>query len=192
VLTKEVLRDSFPSGVVARREDVERVGCAEHVASRAGPIGPVSKHFVNRGGWLWTIAYDTHPSRVASLPVRRVVRGVVLSVREQEFVEAARSIGASAPRVLFRHVLPHTLGYVVVDATIAASAAILIEAALSFVGFGVVAPDTSVGRLSLPVVAAAGVDARGGTADAQSLRTPRALANSARLCTPSFRQTRST
>ena len=77
----------------------------------------------------------------------RVVRGVVLSLREQEFVEAARSVGASAPRVLFRHVLPHTLGYVVVDATIAASAAILIEAALSFVGFGVVAPDTSLGLL---------------------------------------------
>jgi peptide/nickel transport system permease protein len=77
----------------------------------------------------------------------RIVRGVVLSVREQEFVEAARSVGASAPRVLLRHVLPHTLGYVVVDATIAASAAILIEAALSFVGFGVVAPDTSLGLL---------------------------------------------
>jgi peptide/nickel transport system permease protein len=77
----------------------------------------------------------------------RIVRGVVLSVREQEFVEAARSMGASAPRVLFRHVLPYTLGYVVVDATIAASAAILIEAALSFVGFGVVAPDTSLGLL---------------------------------------------
>jgi peptide/nickel transport system permease protein len=77
----------------------------------------------------------------------RIVRGVVLSTREQEFVEAAKSMGASDLRVLVRHVLPHTLGYVVVDATITASAAILIEAALSFVGFGVAAPDTSLGLL---------------------------------------------
>jgi peptide/nickel transport system permease protein len=77
----------------------------------------------------------------------RVVRGVVLSVREREFVEAARAMGASDLRVLFRHVLPHTLGYVVVDAAIAASAAILIESALSFLGFGITAPDTSLGLL---------------------------------------------
>jgi peptide/nickel transport system permease protein len=77
----------------------------------------------------------------------RVVRGVVLSVREREFVEAARAMGASDLRVLFRHVLPHTLGHVVVDAAIAASAAILIEAALSFLGFGITAPDTSLGLL---------------------------------------------
>lgn len=77
----------------------------------------------------------------------RIVRGVVLSVREHEFVEAAKSVGASDLRVLVRHVLPHTLGYVVVDGTIAASAAILIEAALSFVGFGVAAPDASLGLL---------------------------------------------
>jgi peptide/nickel transport system permease protein len=56
-------------------------------------------------------------------------------------------MGASHLRVLVRHVLPHTAGYVVVDAAIAAAAAILIEAALSFVGFGITAPDTSLGLL---------------------------------------------
>lgn len=77
----------------------------------------------------------------------RVVRGVVLSVRERPFIEAAQSMGASDLRVLARHVVPHAAGYLVIDGMIAATAAILVEAALSFVGFGITAPDTSLGLL---------------------------------------------
>jgi peptide/nickel transport system permease protein len=77
----------------------------------------------------------------------RVIRGVVLSVREMPFVEAARAIGASDLRLLTHHVVPHTAGYLAVDGMIAATSAILVEAALSFVGFGITVPDTSLGLL---------------------------------------------
>ena len=79
--------------------------------------------------------------------VARVVRGVMLSLREKEFVEAARALGASDRRVIFRHLLPNALGPIIVNVTIAVAVAILAETALSFVGFGVQAPDTSLGLL---------------------------------------------
>jgi peptide/nickel transport system permease protein len=78
----------------------------------------------------------------------RVVRGVVLSLREQEFVEAARALGAGTPRIVFRHLLPNVTGPIIVQATLDIAAAILIEAALSFLGIGVQAPDTSLGVLA--------------------------------------------
>jgi peptide/nickel transport system permease protein len=81
----------------------------------------------------------------ASAGTARIIRGVALAVREREFVEAARALGASDLRILVRHVVPHTTSYVVIDALFAATGAILIEAALSFVGFGISAPDTSLG-----------------------------------------------
>ena len=77
----------------------------------------------------------------------RIVRGEFLSLREREFVEAARSIGASSGRIIFRHILPNTIGVIVVSATLAISSAILLESALSFLGFGVLPPDTSLGQL---------------------------------------------
>lgn len=79
--------------------------------------------------------------------VARVVRGVMLSLREKEFVEAARALGASDRRVIFRHLLPNALGPIIVNVTIAVAVAILAETALSFVGFGVQPPDTSLGLL---------------------------------------------
>jgi ABC-type dipeptide/oligopeptide/nickel transport system permease subunit len=79
--------------------------------------------------------------------VSRVVRGVVLSLREREFVEAARALGASNTRIMFRHLLPNTLPVVIVNATLLIAAGILLETALSFVGFGIQAPDTSLGLL---------------------------------------------
>jgi len=78
----------------------------------------------------------------------RVVRGVVLSLREQEFVEAARALGASDLRIIFRHLLPNVTGALIVQATLDVAAAILGEAALSFLGIGITPPDTSLGLLT--------------------------------------------
>jgi glutathione transport system permease protein len=77
----------------------------------------------------------------------RLVRGEFLSLREKEFVEAARAMGAPDSRIIFRHILPNTLGTIIVNATLTVSAAIILETALSFLGFGVQAPDTSLGKL---------------------------------------------
>jgi peptide/nickel transport system permease protein len=77
----------------------------------------------------------------------RLVRGEVLALREREFVDAARVAGASAARIMFRHILPNAVGVIVVSATLTMSATILLETALSFIGFGVHSPDVSLGSL---------------------------------------------
>ena len=77
----------------------------------------------------------------------RVVRGVYLSLREKEYVEAAKASGAGDSRLMFRHILPNTLGPIVVNATLAVGTAILVEAALSFLGFGIKPPTPSLGVL---------------------------------------------
>jgi peptide/nickel transport system permease protein len=79
--------------------------------------------------------------------VARTVRGMVLSLREKEFVEAAKALGGGPGRVIFRHILPNTMDVVIVNATIAVAQAVLIESALSFVQLGVKYPDTSLGLL---------------------------------------------
>lgn len=79
--------------------------------------------------------------------VSRVVRGVVLSLREQEFIEAARALGAGNVRIILRHLLPNALGPIIVTATLTIATGILGEAALSFLGVGVQVPDTSLGLL---------------------------------------------
>jgi peptide/nickel transport system permease protein len=81
------------------------------------------------------------------LGTSRVVRGMVLSLREQEFVEAARALGASDARIMGRHLIPNAIGVIIVDATLWIAIAILIEATLSFIGFGITIPDTSLGLL---------------------------------------------
>ena len=77
----------------------------------------------------------------------RLVRGEFLSLREREFVDAARVAGASNARIVFKHILPNAIGVVIVSTTLLMSAAILLEAALSFLGVGIVAPDVSLGQL---------------------------------------------
>ncbi len=77
----------------------------------------------------------------------RLVRGEFLSLREREFVDAARVSGASNRRIIFRHILPNAVGVIIVNATLLMAAAILLESALSFLGFGVQAPDTSLGKI---------------------------------------------
>jgi peptide/nickel transport system permease protein len=95
-------------------------------------------------GWLWiaiVLAALTWPY------VSRVVRGVTLSIREKEYIEASRALGASNARIIARHEVPNVIGPVIVTVTILVATAILAETALSFIGFGVKAPDTSLGLL---------------------------------------------
>ncbi|MEZ4361226.1 MAG: ABC transporter permease [Kofleriaceae bacterium] len=84
---------------------------------------------------------------VSWLTLARVVRAQVRSLRDREFVEAARGLGASAPRVVLRHILPNLAGLVVVYATLALPQVMLAEAFLSFLGLGVQAPLASLGTL---------------------------------------------
>lgn len=77
----------------------------------------------------------------------RLVRGEFLSVREKEFIEAARAAGTPASRIIRKHVLPNTIGVIIVNTTLAIASAVLLETALSYLGFGVQPPDTSLGAL---------------------------------------------
>jgi len=95
-----------------------------------------------------------HPMQITLLLVAffwtgiaRIVRGVFLSLREKEYVEAAKASGASDRRIMFRHIMPNTLGPIVVNGTLAVGTAILVEAALSFLSLGIQAPLPSLGEL---------------------------------------------
>jgi peptide/nickel transport system permease protein len=77
----------------------------------------------------------------------RIVRGTFLSLREKEYVEAAKAVGASDIRIMFRHMLPNSIGPIVVNATLIVATAILVEAVLSFLGFGVQPPTPALGTL---------------------------------------------
>jgi peptide/nickel transport system permease protein len=77
----------------------------------------------------------------------RIVRGLFLSLREKEFVEAARSIGASNRRIIFRHMLPNALGVIIVSITLTVAIAILTESLLSFLGFGIQPPTPTWGNM---------------------------------------------
>jgi len=70
------------------------------------------------------------------MQVARLVRAQILSIREKEFIEAARALGASVPRQVWRHILPNSLGPVIVAGTIDVAAAIIAESTLSFLGLG--------------------------------------------------------
>jgi peptide/nickel transport system permease protein len=77
----------------------------------------------------------------------RLVRGVTLKIRELDFVQAARALGASAPRILVQHVVPGALPALAVQATLGMAGAILAEASLSFLGLGVQPPTPSWGTM---------------------------------------------
>ncbi len=81
---------------------------------------------------------------LAWLTTARVIRAEFLSLREKEFVEAARALGASNARIIRKHILPKVVGSIIVSATLLISVAILVEAALAFLGFGVI--DQSLGQ----------------------------------------------
>ncbi len=79
--------------------------------------------------------------------IARIVRGQVLTVREQEYVLAARAIGVSGARIMVRHILPNVVGAMVVQATLTVGIAILAESVLSFLGLGIQPPTPSWGNL---------------------------------------------
>jgi ABC-type dipeptide/oligopeptide/nickel transport system permease subunit len=127
----------WTEGVLMRITDViitiPLIAAAAVVANRIGGAGIVPMGLF-LGALTWT-------------SLARIVRGEFLSLREREFVDAARSIGASSRRIIFRHILPNTIGVITVSATLSISGAILLETSLSFLGFGVKPPDTSLGLL---------------------------------------------
>jgi peptide/nickel transport system permease protein len=77
----------------------------------------------------------------------RVIRGMVLSLREQEYVLAARALGLGKARIVIKHILPNTLSFVIVSATLSVPFYILGEVALSFLGFGIQEPEASWGNM---------------------------------------------
>lgn len=96
------------------------------------------------GNWLWIALI------LAGLfwtVLGRLVRGTFLSLREREFVEAEHAIGAGDARIILRHMIPNAIGSIVVNATLTIALAILVEAALSFLGLGIQPPQVSLGYL---------------------------------------------
>jgi oligopeptide transport system permease protein len=85
---------------------------------------------------------------VSWLTMARVVRGQILSLKNQEFVLAAKATGVSTPAVIFRHLVPNALGPVIVYATLTVPSVMLTEAFLSYLGLGVQAPYASWGSLA--------------------------------------------
>lgn len=98
-------------------------------------------------GNLGVIFLATYLGLFSWTGLSRLVRGEFLSLREREFVDAARVAGASNARIVFKHILPNAVGVIIVSVTLLMSTAIITESALSFLGFGVVAPDVSLGLL---------------------------------------------
>ncbi len=86
-------------------------------------------------------------SAISWLTTARVMRGQILSLKNSTFVEAARSMGASSGRIIFKHLVPNTLGIVIVFATLRIPAFIMMESFLSYLGLGVSAPYASWGSL---------------------------------------------
>ncbi len=105
------------------------------VFRRNTPLGQLVLLFVALGSVSW-------------LTMARIVRGQVLSLKNQEFVLAARATGVSTLRIIFRHIVPNTLGPVIVYATLTIPSVMLTEAFLSFLGFGVQPPMSSWGTLA--------------------------------------------
>ena len=79
--------------------------------------------------------------------IARIVRGTFLSLREKEYVEAAKASGSGDLRIMFRHMIPNTIGPILVAATLTTGAAILLESTLSFLGFGIEPPTPALGVL---------------------------------------------
>lgn len=99
------------------------------------PVGQMVLLFLALGSVSW-------------LTMARIVRGQILSLKNQEFVLAARATGVSTPRIIFRHLVPNALGPVIVYATLTIPSVMLQEAFLSFLGFGVQPPYASWGSLA--------------------------------------------
>ncbi len=77
----------------------------------------------------------------------RMIRGQILSLREQEFMQAAKALGLSDKRIIIKHLLPNTVAYIIVSATLGMAGAIMTESALSFLGLGVAPPTPTWGNM---------------------------------------------
>jgi peptide/nickel transport system permease protein len=86
-------------------------------------------------------------SSITWMSLARIVRGVTLSVKNQEFIMAARASGARSSRIIGRHILPNVIGPVIVNLTLTVAAAILLESALSFLGLGIQPPTPTWGNM---------------------------------------------
>jgi oligopeptide transport system permease protein len=84
---------------------------------------------------------------VGWLSTARIVRGQTLSIRRQEYIEAALASGAGTPRIIFKHVVPNVIGPVVIYATLTVPQIMLFESFLSFLGLGIQEPSASLGTL---------------------------------------------
>lgn len=114
-------------------QTVPTIIIAAVIGKAAGRVGPLFLAlFLGLLGWTG---------------LARLVRAQFLSLREMEFVDAARVAGASNIRIAFKHILPNAIGQIIVSITLIMAGAILTETALSYLGFGVVAPDVSLGLL---------------------------------------------
>jgi peptide/nickel transport system permease protein len=100
------------------------------------------KKFGNSVNWIIVVL-----AALGWMYVARIVRGQVLSIKEKEYVEAARASGASSTRIIVRHILPNCIGPILVNATLAIAGAIITESTLSFLGFGIQIPDESWGHM---------------------------------------------
>lgn len=94
---------------------------------------------------FWIIVFVL--ALVSWAPLTRVIRGQFLALREEDFATAARALGAGSSRIIFRHILPNTITYLVVSATLAVPNIILLESALSFFSYGIQEPLVSWGML---------------------------------------------
>jgi len=94
---------------------------------------------------IWVVVIAVGITQVPR--TNRIVRGATLSTRANEYVEAARAIGASTPRILLRHILPNVTAPIIILATTSLGGAIIVEASLSFLGVGVPPPDPSWGGM---------------------------------------------
>lgn len=107
-------------------------------------IGSVVGHWA---GNLGAVLLAVMLGMFSWMGIARLVRGEFLQLRERPFVEAARVAGASDRRIIFKHILPNAMGTVIVSGTLIMATAILLETALSFLGYGIKAPDVSLGGL---------------------------------------------
>ena len=125
--------DSVLMRLVDFIQTVPSIIIAAVIGKAAGKVGPLYLAlFLGVLGWTG---------------LARLVRAQFLSLREMEFVDAARVAGASNLRITFKHILPNAVGQIIVVITLIMAGAILTETALSYLGFGVVAPDVSLGLL---------------------------------------------
>ncbi len=111
----------------------------------AAVLGKIAQETFGRGAGIYFLGVLI--GLIAWTGMARLVRGEFLSLREREFVDAAKIAGASNNRIIFKHILPNAVGVIIVNTTLLMAAAILIETALSYIGFGVQAPDVSLGKL---------------------------------------------